>query len=149
MSPKGQIMWLENLKEVKKQTKMSSKQIADKSGLPERTVTRIFSGETENPTVDTVHRIVVAMGASLDDVFADTKVVVACERLVDIKEAATAAEAERDVYAAENAVLRSKLSALSSEIELLSKELKHKDELLALHAYYKTHIEHLTHREVT
>lgn len=48
-------MWLDNLKELKKRTGMSTKQIADKTNLPERTVTRIFGGDTDNPYVDTLH----------------------------------------------------------------------------------------------
>ena len=36
-------MWLDNLKELKEKSGMTSKQIADKSRLPERTVVRIFA----------------------------------------------------------------------------------------------------------
>lgn len=140
-------MWLDNLKEFKKKTGMSSRQIADKSGLPERSVNRIFSGDTENPTIDTIHRIAMAMNVSLDDIFADTKTVVATESLVEAKEATTAVEAERDLLAAENAVLQAKVTALSAENELLTKEIMHKEELLALHNYYKTHIERITRKE--
>ena len=68
-------MWLDNLKELKKQTRMSIKQIAEQTNLPERTVNRIFSGDTDNPYVDTLHRIVTVLGGSLDDILADTKVV--------------------------------------------------------------------------
>ena len=99
-------MWLDNLKELKKKTGMSAKQIADKTKLPERTVNRIFSGDTDNPYVDTLHRIVTVLGGSLDDILADTKVVVATESLVEVKENANVIEAERDLYIAENAILK-------------------------------------------
>ena len=48
-------MWLDNIKELKKAKGMSAKQIAEATKLPERTVTRIFSGDTDNPYVDTLH----------------------------------------------------------------------------------------------
>lgn len=140
-------MWLENLKELKKSQGMSVKQIAEKTNLPERTVNRIFSGDTDNPYVDTIHRIVTVLGGSLDDILADTKVVVATESLVELKENVDVTAAQRDLIAVENDILRTKLSAQAAEIELLRKELAHKEELLALHNYYKLHIEQLIKKE--
>ena len=136
-------MWLDNLKELKKQSGLSSKQIAERAKLPERTVVRIFAGETDNPYVDTLHRIVGVFNASLDDVLADTKAVVATESVVELKDAVNAAEAKNDLVSVENEMLRSKNIALSTEIELLKNQLAHKEELLALHSYYKTQIEQL------
>ena len=129
-------MWLDNLKELKKKTGMSSKQIADKTKLPERTVVRIFSGDTDNPYVDTLHRSASVLGGSLDDILADTKVVLGEETLVELQENVGMVEAERDLITAENEMLKAKNAALTMEIELLKKELQHKEELLALHNYY-------------
>ena len=131
-------MWLENLRELKKKTRMSTKQIAEKSSLPERTINRIFSGETEHPYADTLDIIVKALGYDLGDIFADTKVVIATDDLVEIKECVDIVEAERDLTLVENEVLKTKNAALMNEIELLKKEIQHKDELLALHSYYKS-----------
>ena len=129
-------MWLANLKELKKKTGMSAKQIAEKTSLPERTVARILSGDTDNPYVDTLHRIVTVLGGSLDDILADTKVVVATESLVEVKENANAIEAERDLIIAENAILKDKVVALTAENDMLKMQLKHKEEIIALHNYY-------------
>lgn len=143
-------MWLDNLKELKKKTGMSSKQIADKTNLPERTVVRVFSGDTTNPYVDTLHRIVTVLGGSLDDILADTKVVVGEENLVELQEnveVVTAERdqitaerdliiAERDLLTAENAILKDKIVTLTAEIDLLKMQLKHKEEIVALHNYY-------------
>ena len=131
-------MWLENLKELKKKKGMSAKQVAELSNLPERTVNRVFSGDTENPYVDTIHRIVTALGGTLNDIFADTKVIVATEELVEIKENASVVEAERDLILVENEMLKTKNAALTTEVELLKKELQHKEEIISLHNYYKT-----------
>lgn len=129
-------MWLDNLKELKTKTGMSSKQIAEKTNLPERTVVRIFSGDTDSPYADTLHRIVTALGGSLDDILADTKVVVATESLAEIKENADVVEAERDLILVENDMLKAKVAALTTELELLKKELQHKEELLAVYNYF-------------
>jgi transcriptional regulator with XRE-family HTH domain len=129
-------MWLDNLKELKKKTGMSTKQIADKTNLPERTVTRIFSGDTDNPYVDTLHRIVTVLDGSLDDILADTKVVVATESLIEVKENANVVEAERDLISAERDRILLENERLKTENEMLKMQLKHKEELLALHNYY-------------
>ena len=129
-------MWLDNLKELKKAKGMSSKQIADVTKIPESTIKRIFSGDTEDPYVFTIHRIVIALGGSLDHILADTNAVLAQESLVEVKETVGVAEAERDLVAAENAILKGKVDALTAENEMLKMELKHKDEIIAIHNYY-------------
>lgn len=131
-------MWLQNLKELKKSKGMSSKQIAEATNLPERTVMRIFSGDTPNPYLDTLHRIVVVLGGSLDDVLADSKTVVGSKNLATLQ-----AELERlteDLAAlnAENVILKDKLAVLTAEKEMMIAKLAHKDELLALHNSYRS-----------
>ena len=137
-------MWLENLKELKKQSGMTSKQIAEATNLPERTVSRIFAGESDHPYADTLDRIVKALGYDLGDIFADTEVIVASPKLVEIKDTVNVVEAERDLTLVENEMLKTKVTTLETEIELLKRELQHKDELLALHNYYKSVISGMT-----
>ena len=129
-------MWLDNLKELKKTKGMSTKQIAEKTNLPERTVTRIFSGDTDNPYVDTLHRIVTVLGGSLDDILADTKMVVGEHSLATLQEKMDVVTAERDRILAENAILKDKADALTAENEMLKMEIRHKDEIIAIHNYY-------------
>lgn len=129
-------MWIDRLKELKKEKRMSSKDIAAKSGLPERTVVRVFSGETDNPYMTTLIPIVNALGGSLDDIFADTKAVVGNECLAVLQENVEEVEAEKDRILAENVVLKDEVMALTSENQLLRMQLAHKEELLALHNYY-------------
>lgn len=137
-------MWLENLRELKKMTGLSVKQIAERTSLPERTINRIFSGETDHPYADTLDIIVKSLGYDLGDIFADTKVIVATADLVEIKESVDVVEAERDLVLVENEMLKTKVTALTTEIELLKNEIQHKDELLALHNYYKSVISGMT-----
>jgi transcriptional regulator with XRE-family HTH domain len=134
-------MWLDNLKELKKKTGMSTKQLAEKTRLPERTINRIFAGESDHPYADTLDLIVKALGYDLGDIFADTKVVVATDELVDIKESVDIVEAERDLILVENEMLKSKNAALTTEVELLKKELQHKEEIISLHNYYRSFID--------
>lgn len=129
-------MWLDNLKELKKSKGMTSKQLAEVTKIPESTIKRIFSGETEDPYISTIHRIVIALGGSLDHILADTNAVLSTESLVEVKENADVIEAERDLIIAENAILKGKVDTLTAENEMLKMELKHKDEIIAIHNYY-------------
>ena len=129
-------MWLDNLKELKKAKGVTSKQIADATKIPESTVKRIFAGETSDPYVSTIHRIVIFLGGSLDHILADTNAVLSPESIVEVKENAEVVEAERDLVLAELEMLRAKAAAQETEIQLLKERLQHKDELLAVYNYF-------------
>lgn len=129
-------MWLEHLKELKAKTKMSSKQIAEMTNLPERTVVRIFSGDTDNPYVDTLRRIVTVLGGSLDDLFAESKIVVGGQDLATAQAEVDKLNADLVQLAAEIAVLKDKVTSLSNENDLLRLKLEHKEEIISLHNYY-------------
>ena len=129
-------MWIDNLKELKKKSGKTSAQIAEETKIPESTIKRIFGGGTDDPRISTIRQIVICLGGSLDQVLADTNAVLATESLVEVKETARAAEAEGELIAAENKILRDKVAALTAEVELLNLKLNHKDELLAVHNYY-------------
>lgn len=129
-------MWLDNLKELKKEKKMSSKQIAELTNLPERTVIRIFSGDTDNPYVDTLHRIVSVLGGSLDSILADTKAVVGTSDLSTLQAEVDRLQKELELFTTENVILEGKVVTLSAENDLLRLKLEHKEEIIALHNYY-------------
>lgn len=139
-------MWLDNLKELKKTKGMTSKQIAIAADVAEKTVDRILSGTTVSPSVDTLRRIVTALGASLDDIFVDTQAVIATETVTELKDNVDTITAQNDLLVAKNEMLEAKVFALTTENELLKKELAHKEELLALHNLYQTHIKKLTNK---
>ena len=122
---------------------MSAKQIADKTNLPERTVNRIFSGDTDNPYVDTLHRIVTVLGGSLDSILADTKVVVGGADLRTLQEQNDKLNEQLSLLTDENNMLSAEICALkntncslSAEVELLRLKLEHKEEIISLHNYY-------------
>lgn len=136
-------MWLENIRDLKKEKGATNKWIAEATNLPERTVSRIFSGDTNNPYVDTLHRIVTVLGGSLDCILADTKVVVGDADLVTLQEEKDATQAEVDrlnaelaMISAEAAVLKDKVAVLTAENDLLRLKLEHKEEIIAIHTYY-------------
>ena len=129
-------MWLDNLKELKKQSGMSAKQIAEKTDLPERTVSRIFSGDTENPYMDTLRRIVDVLGGSLDDLFVESKVRVANTDLIALQAEYDKLAAEASDLRAENVRLKDENASLKADLDRLRLTLAHKEEIISLHNYY-------------
>ena len=107
---------------------MTFEEIAEASKTPESTVKRIFSGKCE-PLASTLYRIVKALNGSLDDVLADTNIVLSPKTLVEVKKTADMAEAELEM-------LRAKTAKQEAEILLLEERLKHKDEILRLIDYF-------------
>lgn len=65
--------WFENLKKIKLESGMSIHEIATKSGLPEPTLEKIFSGATKSPGINTVQTVVHAMGYTLNDIDPDAQ----------------------------------------------------------------------------
>lgn len=59
--------YLTKLRERKEQSHMTNSEIAERSGIPMPTVTKILNGSTANPSVETLARIAQALGTSLDE----------------------------------------------------------------------------------
>ena len=129
-------MWLDTLKELKKTKGLSSKQIAAMTNLPERTVVRIFSGETPNPYVDTLHRIAVVLDTTIDVILGDSKAVVGTQDLATLQDDVNRLTGENGFLQTELAILRDKLGTLETENTMLRLKLEHKEEIIALHNYY-------------
>ena len=136
-------MWLEIIRERRAELGYSYKYIAVEGKTPERTVTRIFSGETKYPSVDTLYRIAGVLGLSLDDILADSKSVVGNKNYIALQEenANLTNEIERlngelAIVRAENSVNKDKIGVLTAENDILRLKLEHKEEIIALHNYY-------------
>lgn len=157
-------MLLENLRYFKEASKMTYEQIAEESKTPLSTVKNIFMGKSE-PLASNLYRIAKALNVSLEDILADSNVVLSSETIVEVKEAleevkgtlaeteenlaeamesATIIESERDLIKLENKRLKTEnerlkceAANLSTELKLIKQELQHKDELLELHKFYR------------
>ena len=72
----------------------------------------------------------------IGEIFAESGAVIGGQDLASLSEEVDVTSAERDLVAAENAILKDKVTALQAELDLVKMQLKHKEELLALHNYY-------------
>ena len=129
-------MWLDKLKDLKKRSGMTTKQIAEKAKMPERTVTRIFSGETYAPGIDKLRDIVYAMGGSLDDILDESDFHLPTPLAEALKTENTTLQNAVNDLTDENVRLKDEIATLKVEIDHLHLILEHKEEIIALHNYY-------------
>lgn len=136
-------MWLDNLKELKKEKNLSSKRIAELANLPEKTVTRVLSGQTANPYLDTLDRIAAALDCSIGDILAGTKAVVGDTTLAEMQAQIDELSAKNEELSAQlelslkdNNILADKVNVLSKELDLINLKLMYTEKLLATHDYY-------------
>lgn len=59
--------FVDKLKAIRDEKHLTNVEIAKLSDTPLPTITRVFNGQTPNPTFETISRIAVAMGVSLDE----------------------------------------------------------------------------------
>lgn len=128
-------MLLEKLKELKKESDMTLEEIADQSKTSLSTVKHIFAGKCE-PLASTLYRITKAMGGSLDDILADTNVVLSPKTLIEVQETAEVAEAQRDLVISELESLRAKAIEQEQEILVLRERVMQQDRILSLIDYF-------------
>lgn len=128
-------MLLEKLKELKKESDMTLEEIAEQSKTSLSTVKHIFAGKCE-PLASTLYRITKAMGGSLDDILADTNVVLSPKTLIEVQETAEVAEAQRDLVISELESLRAKAIEQEQEILVLRERVMQQDRILSLIDYF-------------
>lgn len=130
-------MWLDKLRELRAlRGNPPYRKIGEDANLPERTVSRIFLGETPNPYITTLEMIANALDGTLRDIFADTGVVVGNEQMATLQKDLDIVSAENDILVTENTVLKDKVLNLTAEVELLKLKLEHKEEIISIHNYY-------------
>ena len=59
--------YTERLVQMKASSNLTTQQLADKSGVPASTITRMLNGQTEEPTFSNIAKVVKAMNGSLDE----------------------------------------------------------------------------------
>ena len=126
-------MWREKIIEAKKAKNITTKMMSDKVRLPETTITRILSGKTPTPRIDTVLGLGEAVGLSAIELFAESTLVLADKNLEEFEKELTKAQAAITALAEENAELKTKNLELIGEISGYKIQLDVQNEMLTLY----------------
>lgn len=138
-------MWLDKIIEAKKTQNITTKMMADRSRIPEQTITRILSKKTEFPRIDTVLDLGASVGLSARELFDETTSVVGDKSIAMLQEELDRANAEiaalqadMATISSDNATLKNNIDDLKHENDILNIKLECKDELIRLYNRYTT-----------
>lgn len=59
----------ERIRKIRSEQKLTVKQLSEMSGVPEKTIYRIETGEVEDPKISSIKPLITAMNCSADEVF--------------------------------------------------------------------------------
>ena len=126
-------MWREKIIEAKKAKNITTKMMSEKVMLPEPTITRILSGKTPTPRIDTVLWLGEAVGLSATELFAESTSVLGNKSLSQLEEELAKANAEISALTEENAELRARNLDLIGENSVYKIKLDLQEETLGLY----------------
>ncbi len=131
-------MFRDRIIEEKKRLNISAKSMSERSRLhiPEETISRVLSGKTADPGVSTVLDLAETVGLASYEAFMDATLATEFKVFLELKSKSEETEAERIRIVAENESLKTTNAALADKINILEMQLKHKEEIIALHNYY-------------
>lgn len=64
-------MWLDELRKMKSESGLTTKEISNRSGIPEPTLEKLFAGATKDPKLTTIQQLVHFFGHTLNDLTPD------------------------------------------------------------------------------
>lgn len=141
--PDGAEQWLVNLIDLKNRTDVSLRQLAEKEGLSEKSVSNVFFGKAKNPGVDLVRRIIHGLGGSWTEIFGESGAVIAGQDTVTLQTEVDRLTEENGLLASslnianlDITVLKEKVAALEAENKLLCLKLEYEEKLNAVHNFY-------------
>ena len=125
----------ERLLEEKKKLNISTRSMSERSilQLPEGTIKRVLSGETNDPGVGTVVDIAETLGMQPYELFMDSVTASEFKAYLELKTASDEARAERVRLVAENEELKLINKKLSDEKETLEMMIAHRDDMLQVY----------------
>ena len=136
-------LWRSHLIELRNKSGLTYKQIAEKENIGEKTVVRVFSGESKNPGVAIVRKIIHALGGTVNEVFEETDAVICGQETLALHDEVTRLTEENarltsslNLANIELSVQKDKVTALENEIKMLNLKIEYEEKLIAVHNFY-------------
>ena len=111
--------------------------------IGEKTVSRVFSGESKNPGVVVVRKIIHALGGTVNDIFEESDAVICSKETVALHDEVVRLTEENDLLKSslnianiDLAVQKDKVTALENEIKMLNLKIEYEEKLIAVHSFY-------------
>ena len=131
-------MYFNRLLQAFTDSKLTHKQLAEKSQVSEKTISRMLTTPDYQPSVVTATRVAKALNITMQELFAETDVVLVRKDVLADLEESKRFVAGCKTLSTENITLREKVSSLEKKVENLQTKLQHKEEVISLHESYKS-----------
>ena len=123
-------MWRDRILEAKREKGISTKNMAEYAQLSEKSVKRILTDEGHAPYIDNVIMLGAAVGLSPREIFSESGMIVGDQGHAVLQAEVDRLTAEIAELNAGAEGLKSQISALTVENDLLRLKLEHKEELV-------------------
>lgn len=123
-------MWRDRILNAQKEKGISTKSMAEYAEMSEKSVIRILNGKTQTPYVGNVISLGASVGLSPQEIFEETGVVVGNQDVAILQAEVDRLTSELNSLNTDAAQMKSQISALTVENELLKMKLEHKEELI-------------------
>ena len=136
-------MWLECINKKISEKGLTYKQIAAESYLTEKTVKRILTGTSKDPSLASIIAIVKVVGCSLDElfeIFVGTGAVVGSDSFIKLQQECSALKEENSRLNQELVNSQLQINNSMLEIKYLKNEIELKNEIILIH---KTYLDYL------
>lgn len=136
-------MYFQRLLQAFEDSNLTYKQLAEKSQVSEKTISRMLTTPDYKPSVETATHVAKALNITMQELFAETDFVLVKKNVLADLEEAKRFVAGCKSLSAENIALREEVASLKKNNENLQIKLQHKDEIIHLHESYKSLLEEL------
>ena len=123
-------MWRDRILAAKKEKGISTKHMAEYSHLSEKTVTRMLTDKTSTPYIDNVITVGASVGLNPRELFDESGMIVGDQDLAVLQAEVDRLKGELATLNENAEELKSKVSELTVENDLLRLKLDHKEELI-------------------
>lgn len=131
-------MYFQRLLQAFEDSKLTYKQLAEKSQVSEKTISRMLTTPDYRPSVETTTRVSKALNIAMQELFAETDfVLIKKDVLADLEEAKRFVAGCKSL-STDNIALREAVATLKKNNENLQTQLQHKEEIIRLHESYKS-----------
>lgn len=126
-------MWRDNVLRYMEQYGVSSKQLAEKSGVSENTIKRIKKDPNATIQLATLDRIALGLGIKTEDITNDTNAVIGTVKLEVLQEELNKVKNDYNLLLTEKNLLESENKTLLGRIELAEVKLMYTEKLLSVY----------------
>ena len=124
-------MWRENL--LRYMDGISTKQLAEKSGVSENTIKRIKKNPDATIQLATLDRLALGLGIKTEDITNDTNAIIGTVKLEVVQEELNKLKDQYNLLVTEKNLLESENKTLLGRIDLLDMKLMYTEKLLSVY----------------